>query len=88
MLEEAQNLFSVDAKSIFRITESNIDALNTVDLGAKLYLEIVKLCRPPPHQDCDERERLVTASPVMTGCWGPSYSQYAFILSLQMGSMN
>jgi hypothetical protein len=35
MLEEAWNLLSGDVKAIFRIAESNLDALITVDLGPK-----------------------------------------------------
>ena len=33
MLEEAWDLLSGDVKAIFRIAESNLDALNTIDLG-------------------------------------------------------
>ena len=36
------------------------------------FLGIVSLCRPRPIRIRDERERLVTASPVMTKCRGPS----------------
>ena len=35
MLEEARDFLSDDAKVIFRIAESNLDALNTVGLGPK-----------------------------------------------------
>jgi hypothetical protein len=35
VLEEAWNLLSDDAQIIFRSAESNLDALNTVDLGPK-----------------------------------------------------
>ena len=35
MLEEALNLLSGSVEAIFRIAESNLDALNTVDLGPK-----------------------------------------------------
>jgi hypothetical protein len=40
--------------------------------GDHHFCEIVTLFRPPPHQ---ERERLVTASPVMTKSWGPSWGK-------------
>jgi hypothetical protein len=35
VLEEARILISGDLKYMFRIAESNLDALNTVDLGSK-----------------------------------------------------
>ena len=35
MLEAAWNLLSGSMKAIFRIAESNLDALNIVDLGPK-----------------------------------------------------
>ena len=35
VLEEALNLLSGSVEAIFRIAESNLDALNTVDLGPK-----------------------------------------------------
>jgi hypothetical protein len=35
VLEEAWNLLSGEVKAIFRIAESNLDMLNTVDLGPK-----------------------------------------------------
>jgi hypothetical protein len=34
--------------------------------GDQHFCEIVSMFRPPPHQNWDEREQLVTASPVMT----------------------
>jgi hypothetical protein len=40
VLEEALNLLSSDVKAIFRIAESNIDALNTVNLGRKRPLNV------------------------------------------------
>jgi hypothetical protein len=33
VFQEAWNILSGDVKAIFRIAESNLDALNTVDLG-------------------------------------------------------
>jgi hypothetical protein len=33
VLQKARDLLSDDAKAIFRIAESNVDVLNTVDLG-------------------------------------------------------
>ena len=35
MIEEARDILSGDVKAIFRIAESHIDALFTVDLGPK-----------------------------------------------------
>jgi len=35
VLEEAWNLLSDDVKAIFKSAESNLNALNTVDLGPK-----------------------------------------------------
>ena len=35
VLEEAWNLISDDVKAIFKSAESNLNALNTVDLGPK-----------------------------------------------------
>ena len=35
MLEEAWNLLSYDVKAILQSAESNLNALNTVDLGPK-----------------------------------------------------
>jgi hypothetical protein len=35
VLEEERNLLSLDVKAIFRISKSNLDVLNTVDLGPK-----------------------------------------------------
>ena len=43
--------------------------------GDRLFLGIVPLCRPRPIRIRDERERLVTASPVMTKCRGPSWGR-------------
>jgi len=42
VLEEAWNLLSDDAKAICRIAESNLDALNTVDLGPKRPFSVVE----------------------------------------------
>ena len=38
LLEEAWNLLSGDVQVIFRIADSNLDALNTVDLGPSALL--------------------------------------------------
>ena len=43
--------------------------------GDQHFYDIVTLCRPPPHQHWDEREWLVTASPVMTKSWGPCWGK-------------
>ena len=40
--------------------------------GDRHFYEIVTLCGPPPHKDWGERERLVTASPVMTKSRAPA----------------
>jgi hypothetical protein len=40
VLKEAWNLLSDDVKAILRITESNLDALNTVDLGPKRHFSV------------------------------------------------
>ena len=40
--------------------------------GDQHFCEIVTLCRPPPHQDWDERERLETAWLVMTKSRAPA----------------
>jgi hypothetical protein len=43
--------------------------------GNQNLWEVVTLYRPPPHQVEDERERLVTASPVTTKNWSPSWGK-------------
>ena len=42
VLEEAWNLLSDDAKATFRIAESNLDALYTVDLRPKRPFSVGK----------------------------------------------
>jgi hypothetical protein len=41
VLEEAWNLLSDNLEAIFRIAESNLDALSTVDLGPKRPFSVV-----------------------------------------------
>jgi hypothetical protein len=61
--------------SLFVLPFALLAVLASSISGDRHFFEIITLCRPPSIRIGDERERLVTASPVMTESWGPSWGK-------------